>query len=60
MTALEPEADTPVRERTYGWADPLATAAAAAETDGLTFLHRLSTGELPPPPIATSPIVTLR
>jgi len=54
MTALEPDADAPVRERTYGWTDPLATAAAAAETDGLTFLHRLSTGELPPPPIATT------
>lgn len=60
MTALEPDADAPVRERTYGWTDPLATAAAAAETDGLTFLRRLSTGELPPPPIATTLGFTLR
>lgn len=43
-----------VRERTHTWHDPLRTAGAAAETDGLTFWKRVMNGELPPPPIATT------
>ena len=54
MTAVDPDADPLVRERTHSWADPLATAAAAARTDGLTFLRRLVAGELPGPPITTT------
>jgi len=54
MTAVDPEAPAAVRERTHRWTDPLATAAVAAETDGLTFLRALIAGELPPPPIATT------
>ena len=43
-----------VRERTHTWQDPMETAGAAAATDGLTFWKRVMTGELPPPPIATT------
>jgi uncharacterized protein (TIGR00369 family) len=50
MTAADPA----VRERAHTWEDPLLTAAIAAELDGLTFLRRLVSGELPAPPIATT------
>lgn len=50
MTATEPD----VRERAYTWADPRLTAAAAHAVDGLTFLRRMASGEVPPPPIATT------
>jgi uncharacterized protein (TIGR00369 family) len=50
VTAVDPD----VRERAHQWTDPLLTAAHAAETDGLTFLSKLISGELPPPPIATT------
>jgi uncharacterized protein (TIGR00369 family) len=43
-----------VRERVHRWQDPLITAKAARDVDGLTFLRRLAAGEVPPPPIATS------
>jgi uncharacterized protein (TIGR00369 family) len=43
-----------LRERTHAWRDPLLTAAAATESDGLTFLRRMMAGEVPPPPIATT------
>ena len=42
----------PARERNHAWADPMLTASAARETDGLTFLGRMAAGEVPPPPIA--------
>jgi uncharacterized protein (TIGR00369 family) len=48
------EVETTVRTRTHTWSDPLATAAAARESDGMTFLRRLMAGELAPPPIATT------
>ncbi|HWK30008.1 MAG TPA: PaaI family thioesterase [Solirubrobacter sp.] len=41
------------RVRTFTWADPLATAAAAASLPGLEALRRVASGELPPPPIAS-------
>lgn len=47
------------RERSHAWVDPAVTAAAAREVDGLTFLRRLASGELPPPPIATTLGMTL-
>ena len=43
-----------LRERTHAWLDPRLTAAAARETDGLTFLRRMAAGEVPPPPIAST------
>ena len=48
------ELDTAARERTHDWADPRLTAAAALESDGLTFLRRMVAGEVPPPPIAAT------
>lgn len=59
MTTTEnTPADVPappvLRERTHDWSDPQATAAAARETDGLTFLRRMAAGEVPGPPIATT------
>jgi uncharacterized protein (TIGR00369 family) len=50
MTVTEPD-KTVVRERTYTWDDPMETAAAAAEVDGLTFIRMLAAGEVPAPPI---------
>jgi uncharacterized protein (TIGR00369 family) len=44
----------PERERVHRWTDPLATAAEATATDGLTFLRRLAAGELPQAPIAST------
>jgi uncharacterized protein (TIGR00369 family) len=50
MTATEPV----VRERTHAWWDPQLTASAARDVDGLTFLRRLASGEVPPAPIAST------
>jgi uncharacterized protein (TIGR00369 family) len=50
MTMTEPD----LRERTHTWSDPLLTAAAAMQSDGLTFLRRMAAGEVPPPPIAAT------
>lgn len=55
MTVTEPDptaADAAVRERTHTWTDPMRTAAAAAEVDGLTFIRMMAAGEVPGPPIA--------
>ncbi len=49
-----------LRERRHRWEDPLRTAAAAADRDGLAFLRALVAGELPPPPIAATLGFTLR
>jgi uncharacterized protein (TIGR00369 family) len=51
MTVTEPDKTT-VRERSYTWEDPMRSAAAAAEVDGLTFIRMLAAGEVPAPPIA--------
>jgi uncharacterized protein (TIGR00369 family) len=51
MTVTEPD-KAAVRERSYSWEDPMRTAAAAAEVDGLTFMRMLAAGEVPPAPIA--------
>ncbi|MBC8091011.1 MAG: PaaI family thioesterase [Pseudonocardia sp.] len=48
MTTTEPE----LRERSHTWRDPRLTAAAARDVDGLTFLRRMASGEVPGPPIA--------
>jgi uncharacterized protein (TIGR00369 family) len=45
--------ETP-RERVHRWDDPLLTASAARDVDGLTFLRLLAAGEVPPAPIATT------
>jgi len=50
MTLTEPG----TRERVHRWEDPLRTAAAAADVDGLSFIRMLAAGEVTPPPIATT------
>jgi uncharacterized protein (TIGR00369 family) len=55
MTVTEPDPTaTGTRERTHTWEDPMRTAAAAAEVDGLTFLRMMAAGEVPGPPIAAT------
>ena len=39
------------RTRTITWDDPVALAKAAAGLSGLEYLHKIISGELPPPPI---------
>ncbi len=40
------------RERTVTWQDPVPVAAAGAAMTGLDYIAAISSGELPPPPIA--------
>jgi hypothetical protein len=40
------------RERLVTWQDPVPVAAAGAAMSGLEYVRAISTGELPPPPIA--------
>lgn len=42
------------RTRTYSWADPLAMAERGHDMDGLDYLRRVLTGEIPKPPIAAT------
>jgi uncharacterized protein (TIGR00369 family) len=42
------------RTREYSWSDPIALAEAARGRSGLEFMRALLSGELPPPPIATT------
>jgi uncharacterized protein (TIGR00369 family) len=42
----------PSRTKTIAWHDPLALAAAGRSLSGLEFLRKISSGELPAPPIA--------
>ena len=44
----------PARQRAYEWSDPMVSAAAARELDGITFLRELIAGRYPPPPIAAT------
>ena len=39
------------RTRTITWDDPIALAKAGAGLSGLEYLHKIVSGELPPPPI---------
>ena len=41
-----------LRERSFSWEDPAATAAAALELPGLQCMQAIVDGTLPPPPIA--------
>lgn len=55
MTAVPtPTPSTAVRERTHRWEDPMVTSAAAEGVDGLTFLRRVITGEVPLAPIGST------
>ena len=47
-------APAPAGQRAYEWADPMVSAAAARELDGITFLRELIAGRYPPPPIAAT------
>ncbi|GAA3625619.1 hypothetical protein GCM10022267_09800 [Lentzea roselyniae] len=38
----------PPRQRSYDWSDPRILAQAATEMDGIEFLKRIGTGDLPP------------
>ncbi len=40
------------RTRTITWHDPADSALRAAGLDGLEILHRIASGQLPPPPAA--------
>jgi uncharacterized protein (TIGR00369 family) len=42
------------RTRTYSWEDPSATASAATALAGRDFLEQIRTGQLPPPPMAST------
>jgi uncharacterized protein (TIGR00369 family) len=42
----------PERTRTFSWHDPAATAAEGLKLSGLDYIRAISSGELPPPPIA--------
>ncbi|GAA4685847.1 PaaI family thioesterase [Frondihabitans cladoniiphilus] len=42
------------RHRDYSWPDPASIAAAAPLSSGLDFLHRIISGEVPQPPIAST------
>ena len=44
----------PLRRRTYEWADPGITAAAARQLSGAEFFQALVDGQLPPPPITAT------
>jgi uncharacterized protein (TIGR00369 family) len=46
--------DSHDRRRTYEWADPAASAAAARELDGLSFFREMIAGRIPPPPITAT------
>jgi uncharacterized protein (TIGR00369 family) len=46
--------DSDGRRRTYEWADPATSAAAARELDGLSFFREMIAGRLPPPPITAT------
>jgi uncharacterized protein (TIGR00369 family) len=40
------------RTRTITWHDPVETAGLASGLTGLEFLHRIVSGQIPPPPVA--------
>jgi uncharacterized protein (TIGR00369 family) len=48
---MSARADAGSRSRTITWHDPDAVAARAAGLPGLEFLHRLTSGLIPPPPV---------
>jgi uncharacterized protein (TIGR00369 family) len=53
MTVQETVAsDAHSRTRTFSWQDPAATAADGLKLAGLDYILAISTGALPPPPIA--------
>lgn len=40
------------RSKEFVWQDPLASVAPGAEMTGLEYILAISSGEIPPPPIA--------
>ncbi len=40
------------RTRTITWQDPTESAVLARTLTGLDFLHRIASGQIPPPPVA--------
>jgi len=42
------------RRRSYEWADPARSAAAARELDGISFFREMIAGRIPPPPITAT------
>src|SRR6516165_4467589 len=42
------------RRRSYEWADPAPSAAAARELDGISFFREMIAGRIPPPPITAT------
>jgi uncharacterized protein (TIGR00369 family) len=41
-----------IRERTFSWEDPSASAALGADMAGVDFIRAIAEGEIPRPPIA--------
>jgi uncharacterized protein (TIGR00369 family) len=48
---MDPDRSDVVRERTYTWEDPTASAASLGRMSGLQMLLAIGDGTLPPPPI---------
>jgi uncharacterized protein (TIGR00369 family) len=51
VSTLE-ESRAQLRERTFSWTDPAATAAAGLKLPGLEYIRAIASGALPAPPIA--------
>ncbi|MGD8254168.1 MAG: PaaI family thioesterase [Syntrophobacterales bacterium] len=49
---VQDQHNTPQRQRTVSWHDPMVGANAARFMSGLDYLRAIETGEIPPPPIA--------
>lgn len=54
-----PATGNPARRRTFEWADPQITAAAARQLSGPEFFQAIADGQLPPPPITAALDFTL-
>jgi uncharacterized protein (TIGR00369 family) len=53
LTPAQPMGDEmSARTRTITWHDPAETAVLARGLTGLEFLHRIASGQIPPPPVA--------
>ncbi len=51
---MSSQGPVPSRTRTFSWHDPEATAKAGLTLSGFDYLHAMSRGELPVPPIFTT------
>lgn len=54
MSDSQAPAEAGARRRTYEWADPARSAAAARELDGMSFFREMIAGRVSPPPITAT------